>query len=59
MSDPRETAIETLMAVRSLLAQAEHDPETPAGAAIEQALTRIAETLGDLPESATQQLGLL
>lgn len=57
--DPREAAVETLLAVRALLAQVEPDPETPAGAAIEQSLSRIAETLGLMPESATQQRGLL
>jgi hypothetical protein len=56
MNDPRETAVETLLLVRQLLAMADHDPETPAGAAIEQALTEIAVCLGTMPEAETVEV---
>jgi hypothetical protein len=50
MSDPRETAVQCLQEVRTLLAQVEPVPDTPVHAAIAQAMARIAETLGPLPE---------
>jgi len=56
MTDPREYALETLLLVRTLLAQADHDPETPAGASIEQSLTAIAQCLGQMPESQSTEI---
>lgn len=54
MTDPRETAVQALAEIRVLLAQADHDPDTPAGAAIDGALLVIARTLGAFPESMSE-----